>query len=127
MGGGGSSTASTSTTQNLSQDNRVAADNGALALGQGATYTVNDQFDGNVSDAFSKLVDLVSNTVTAAGQIVVNSQNQQQKSNTDSLSAVGSAYNDQNLGTSQVFQNMIPLVLIAAVVVVVAWLFLRRK
>lgn len=111
----------------------MAGDNGATVVGANGTYTINDQFDPNVLTAFQDLISLAKD----AGQIVVQTQQQANATNAEALkqtnatsaaalSAVSGAYNNQQLGTTQVFQNMIPLIIVAGVVIVI-FMSLRRK
>lgn len=72
MAKGGSSSSessSTSSTSTSNYDQRVGAEGGGVALGQGATLQVTDQFNENVARAFNELVSLARD----AGQLVLES------------------------------------------------------
>lgn len=64
--GSKSSSSSSSTTNNV--DNRVAADNGAISLGQGATFV--NEFPEEVSEFAKDLTDIVLKSVETSNSAV---------------------------------------------------------
>lgn len=91
-GGGGSSSSSTSTatTSTENYDQRVGAEGGGVALGQGATLQVSDQFSDNVARAFNQLVSLA----TDAGRLVMESNAGLQETTEKVLAANAQATRD---------------------------------
>ena len=86
MAKGGSSSSessSTSTTSTSNYDQRVGAEGGGVALGQGATLQTTDQFSDNVAKAFNQLVNLA----TDAGRLVMESNAGLQRTTEDVLAA----------------------------------------
>jgi methionine-rich copper-binding protein CopC len=75
-----SSSTSTSTTTNQ-YDQRVGAEAGAVALGQGASLSYNEQFPENVSKAFNELINLARD----AGKLIINSNENLQEATKRSL------------------------------------------
>jgi len=63
-GKGDSSSSSTATT--VQEDNRVVADSGGLALGRGAGLQITQEFPDKVAQAFSEIVDLGKQAITAS-------------------------------------------------------------
>ena len=86
MSKGGSSSSessSTSSTATSNYDQRVGAEGGGVALGQGATLQTTDQFSDNVAKAFNQLVSLA----TDAGRLVMESNSGLQATTEKVLSA----------------------------------------
>lgn len=120
--GGGSKSSSASTTQSNSEDNRAAGDNGAIVLGKDASVNIQDQFGDNVLNAFNGLISLAKD----AGSLVIKNADQANQQAQSSVDAVTKAYQNQSLGTTQVFQNMLPIIIIAGVIIIV-FSMLKKK
>lgn len=128
MSSGKSSSSSSTSTQN--QDLRVGADNGAIALGQGSQFQINNQFPDTVATAFLKLVDLAS----GAGQLVADTSkqiNEAQKTNREVSTAAINALTQQKAadvqGTASVLPQIAPYLAAAAVAIVIVIYLMRRK
>lgn len=122
MGKGGSSSQTASTTQSVSEDNRIVNDNGGITLGKDAALLINNELSNNALDLGLGLIDLAK----SAGELVAKQTEQATDNSKSTLSTVTAALNNQQLGTSQAFTNMIPL-LIAGVVVVIIFGMLFNK
>lgn len=109
MPSGSSKSSSSNTTQTTSQDNRVAADNNAVALGNGASLSYLDQFNDQVKDAFLALIGLARDAGTVAAGFASNAI----KANEDALSKVTDTQqkaNDLNtLGSGTLFKDLFPI------------------
>lgn len=123
MSYGESKSESSSSTANINEDNRQAVDNQSVALGKDATLMISNNFDDNVRGAFSDLVSLVRD----AGQVVVSTSKNANENTQSTVNAVTAALQNEKLGTASVFQNMVPLLLGAAVLIFLFGFVFKRK
>ena len=112
-----------STTQSTSEDNRVAGDNGALVLGKNAGVQINDQFSDNVLKAFQDTIQLVRDT----GKNAIDSTQQVTAATQQTLSAVTTALERQQNGSTTTFTDMIPLILISVVAVIIFGMIFNKS
>lgn len=66
MGGGGSSSSSSNSTSSVTEDNKVAAQDNAIALGNEAVFNYTDEFPPEVVQAFKDVLQFAKDTVTGA-------------------------------------------------------------
>jgi len=130
MSSGKSSSSSSSATTSNSEDNRVVADNGAIALAKDAIYnyspSVVNELSPNMLTALGQFVGLVRD----AGTVVVDTADKANQSAQASIAAVTSAIQNDKLGTStseQTLMKYIPLMIGAAVVIFVLIMIFRKK
>ena len=85
MSSGKSQSSSSTTTQTTTQqyDQRVGAEGGAVALGQGASLSINEQFPENVAKAFNELINLARD----AGELIINSNQNLQEVTKNALAS----------------------------------------
>lgn len=116
-GGGGSSSSSSSntSTSTVSQDNRVAADSGGVALGQQATLDINNSFSDNVKQAFSELVGLAQE----AGQQAVNFSQAAIQANENAANQVAAqaqvSVDAANQGNAVLIKQLAPYIVVAVI------------
>lgn len=76
------SSSSTSTSTTTEQyDQRVGAESGGVALGQGASLSISEQFPENVAKAFNELINLAR----GAGELIINSNENLQEATKNAL------------------------------------------
>ena len=119
---GSSKSDTSSQTQSVNEDNRVAGDNGALVLGKNAGIQINDAFSDNVLKAFQETIQLVRD----AGQVVVDTNSKVADASQQTLAAVTSALERQQKGTSTTFTDMLPLILVAVVAVIIFGMIFKK-
>lgn len=78
-----SSSPTTTTTTTQQYDQRVGAEGGAVALGQGASLSVQEQFPENVARAFNELINLAR----GAGELIINSNENLQEATKNALAS----------------------------------------
>ena len=126
-GSGGSKSSSTNTTQTTTQDNRVAASDSAIALGNGATFNYTDQFSPEVRAAFDELVGLARD----AGVVATGFAEKAIQSNEKALDSVtATVQKAQDLNTLQdgvIFKQALPYVAVTLIVLGLASAYGRRK
>lgn len=121
-GSSSSSSSSTSTTSNV-YDQRTAAEGEALALGQGAQFTINQPVSQEVVQLFTALTDVTKNVLSYAGDTVnTTAQNAQ-----DIYAAARQQIEDAGLsGGARDIKSLLPYIgLVAGAGILV--LFLLRK
>ncbi len=123
--GGSSKSSSSSATQSVNEDNRVAGDNGAVVLGKDATLIKNDYFSDNVLEVAKGLIELVEK----AGEVVVKNSDQTQINSQKTLEAFTAAIQNDKQGTSTTETTLIKYIplIIGGVLAVIALNMLFRK
>jgi len=127
-GSSSSSTSTTSLTETINADQRVAADNSALALGAGASLEINQQFSQDVKEAFIKLIDLAAGAgdlVQASTQQVKDASQAAINASQAAVETVSKQVTTTQAGGNTIFQQIFPYV--AAVAVVAVVIILNKK
>lgn len=123
-----SSSSNSSSTSN--QDNRNVADNGSTALGAGASVVINDNFNDQVSNAFSDLINLAKTSIAGASDVIksttTQSLNQSQQQTAGAVDAISAAYARAAAGDKTIYTDLFPIVALVAVGVLVV-VFLNKK
>jgi hypothetical protein len=115
---------SSSSTSTSNQDNRVGADNGALALGQGAQLQINEDFPDNVALAFNKLIELAQ----GAGSIVQDSSKSNQSLTEAAIQALAAQRQVETNSQAFTFNKALPYIVVGAIaVVIVIYSFKKGK
>jgi len=121
---------SSSSTSTTNQDLRVGADQGAIALGQGASFNYTEQFPDAVASAFNRLIDLASGAgklvADTAGQITAAAKTNQETTAT-AINALTQQKSTETQGTASVLPQIAPYIAVAAVALVIAFYLMRRK
>jgi hypothetical protein len=120
MGSRGSSSESTTSSQQQNYDQRVAAESG-IAVGAGGTYI--QTFDKDVGEVISNLVnkvfDFSSGVVNKAGTIIENVSTKSVEESSQQASEVISSNRqltqNQQLGTSSLLSELVPVMVIGAI------------
>jgi hypothetical protein len=126
---GGSSESSSSQTQQTSttnQDNRVAAEPGGVALGQGASVNIQDQFSDNVQKAFNELIDLSRQAGAVAVDFSTRAIEANEKALTEVAKRASQAEQTETLGEKRIFTDIFPYVAAAVVAIVAVQIFAKR-
>lgn len=121
-----SSSASSSQTSSVNEDNRIVADNGGVALGKDAILQTNDYFSDNVLASFKELVSLVRD----AGEVVVKTTDTAQANTQAQLAAFTAAIQNDKQGTTTTEQNIvkyIPLIIVAGLIISSLYFLTRKK
>jgi hypothetical protein len=118
MGGGGSSSSSENTTSSVTEDNKVAAQDNAVALGNEAVLNYTDQFSPEVAGAFRQLVDLASASLEGAKDFAQKSLSANQSALDSVASTAQKAQDIANLKDSVIFQKFLPYIGVGAVLLI---------
>jgi hypothetical protein len=138
MGKGSSESSTTSTSATTNQDLRVGAEGGGIALGQGASYNITDNFPTEVISVFDKIVDFSSGVLSAANDIVnkaialgENATNKALESSNKSVTTVSglatSAVNPAEANNAAILKNLTPIAIIGAIALIGIAFFNKRK
>ena len=122
MSSSSSKSDTSSTTQSVQEDNRVAVSDGGLALGKDAAIQINDSFSDNVLKAFQETIQLVRD----AGQVAVDSTSKVTQASQQTLDAVTTALERQQKGTTTTFTDMLPMIIVAVVAVIIFGMIFRK-
>jgi hypothetical protein len=115
-----SSSKSTSTTQNY--DQRVIADAGALAIGAGGSYTINQPFSDQVRDAYLALVNLAGKSAERESTAMQTAVSMAAAQATATLSQLDRTQK----GASTIYTDLFPFIAVGAVVIGIA-IFMRGR
>lgn len=106
-----SSSSSTKTfTETNNLDNRVAAAEEGVALGQGATLNITDNFNEGVQEAFQAILNTAENAVGASLELVEKSVSKNQETTNNALASITQSVSQQNLGSATILKDVVPLI-----------------
>lgn len=109
-----SSSSSSSSTQTFTEtnnlDNRVAAAEEGVALGQGATLNITDNFNEGVQEAFQAILNTAENAVGASLELVEKSVSKNQETTNNALASISQSVSEKNLGSATILKDVVPLI-----------------
>lgn len=113
---------SSSATTSNSEDNRIVNDNGGVVLGKDAALMINNELSDNALKLGQGLIDLAK----GAGDLVLKQTELSNTNQQNATAAISSAINNNQLGTSQAFTNMIPILIAGVVAIIIIGMITKR-
>jgi len=137
MGKGSSSSSTTSTSETINADQRVAAEGSAIAIGAGAAYTPIYNFPKEVADFANRVLDFSAGVLEKANEavqkVIASNENTVygalaagEKATSEANVTSAAALTTAQTGTSLNLNNILPFAIIGVVVIVAINLFKRR-
>lgn len=123
MSSGKSSSSSSSQTQSINEDNRVASEGSGIALGKDAALMIQNEFSDNALAAFNMVISLVRD----AGELAIDTSSKVTENAQKSLDTVATALERDNKGSQTAFTDMLPMILIAVVAITIFFFIFRKK
>jgi hypothetical protein len=132
-----SKSSSSSSQTTTSEDNRVGAEGGGIALGKGSSVTISQSFGPEVAAAFNRLITLAE----GAGKLVYDITQQSnslstkaldagataQKTTTDALSKITDQLDKTQKGGTTIFADLFPFIAAGIIAVVAIFGFGKKE